>query len=332
MPPKKRGFKFTSHELESLAEVVADIIPMSNTDWDNILEIHVENFPGLNRTSDSLKRKFQEMARTKIPTGDPNCPNHIRLAKRAYYKLIKASDGSTGGGSDELDLGLEDGMSEERQGDLDSSFSDDDEDRPAIEEVVVVDDRDKGSDDHNEGGGTSLGIDPTNLFGGIPGNNPSFGDGGGGNDLLAAASATASTAASTSFASASAASARGKRSSGPSTAESVKKKSRALMKPLRNSRKSPSNSSDGDGEGDGWSFGNMMHMMMMQSRLDNDRREQQHKNDAERREREYELRREEMALIREEAREQRQMMNLMFMTMLNKNAGSDSNPKSPGNN
>ena len=37
-------------------------------------------------------------------------------------------------------------MSEERQGDLDSSFSDDDEDRPAIEEVVVVDDRDKGSD------------------------------------------------------------------------------------------------------------------------------------------------------------------------------------------
>jgi hypothetical protein len=39
-----------------------------------------------------------------------------------------------------------------------------------------------------------------------------------------------------------------------------------------------------------------------------------------------------MALIREEAREQRQMMNLMFMTMLNKNAGSDSNPKSPGNN
>ena len=98
MPPKKRGFKFTTHELESLAEAVADIIPMSNTDWDNILEIHVANFPGLNRTSDSLKRKFQEMARTKIPTGDPNCPNHIRIAKRAYYKLVKASDGSTGGG------------------------------------------------------------------------------------------------------------------------------------------------------------------------------------------------------------------------------------------
>jgi hypothetical protein len=52
------------------------------------------------------------MARTKIPTGDPNCPHHIRIAKRAYYKLIKALDGSTGGGSDELDLGLEDEASD----------------------------------------------------------------------------------------------------------------------------------------------------------------------------------------------------------------------------
>jgi hypothetical protein len=122
MPPKKRGFKFTTNELESLAEAVADIIPISNTDWDSILEIHDANFLGLNRTSDSLKCKFQEMARTKIPAGDPNCPHHIRIAKRAYYKLIKASDGSTGGGSNELDLGIEDGASEGHEGVGDSSF------------------------------------------------------------------------------------------------------------------------------------------------------------------------------------------------------------------
>jgi hypothetical protein len=302
-------------------------------DWENILEIHDANFPGLNRTSDSLKRKFQEMARTKIPTGDPNCPHHIRIAKRAYYKLIKASDGSTGGGSDELDLGLEDGASEGREGVDDSSFSDNDEDSPAIKEIIVLDRCDKGSDDHDEGGGTSLGLDPTNLFG-MPGNNASFGDGGGANDLLAAASATASTAASTSLASTSATSARGKCSSGALTAESTRKKSRALTKLLRNVRKSPSNSSDGDGEGDGWSFGNMMHMMMMQSRPDNERREQQNKNDADQREHEYQLRCEEMALACEEAREQRKMMNLIFMLMLNKNAGSNSNPhpKRPSNN
>jgi two-component sensor histidine kinase len=72
---------------------------------------------------------------------------------------------------------------------------------------------------------------------------------------------------------------------------------------------------------------------MMQGRMDNERREQQYKNEVEQREREYQLRREEMALAHEEACEQRQMMNLMFMTMLNKNAGSDSNshPPSPRN-
>jgi hypothetical protein len=330
MPPKKRGFKFTTRELESLAEAVADMIPMSNTDWDNISEIHDANFPGLNRTSDSLKRKFQEMARTKIPTGDPNCPLHIRIAKRAYYKLVKSLDGSTGGGSGELDLGLEDEASEGGEG-VGEFFSDNDEDNPpGIQEIVVLDRHDEGPDDRDEGGGTSLGLDPTNLFAEMPGNNDSFGDCGGADDLLAAASATASTAASTSLASTSAASARGKHLSSVSTAESAKKKSRAITKPLRIARKSPSNSSDADGEGDGWSFGNMMHMMMMQGRLDNERREQQNKNEADQREREYQLRREEMALAREEeAREQRQMMNLMFMAMLNKNAGSDSNPHPP---
>jgi hypothetical protein len=105
-----------------------------------------------------------------------------------------------------------------------------------------------------------------------------------------------------------------------------KKKTRALTKPLRIPQKLPSNWSDADCEGDGWSFGNMMHMMMMQGRMDNGRMEQQYKNEVDKREREYQLQCKEMVLTREEAREQRQMMNLMFMTMLNRNAGSNSNP------
>jgi hypothetical protein len=83
-----------------------------------------------------------------------------------------------------------------------------------------------------------------------------------------------------------------------------------------------------------------MHMMMMQNRMDNERREQmetdrreQQDRIAEQREREYQLRREEMAAAREEAREQRQLMNLMFMSMLNKNGGTEKSnplPPSPG--
>ena len=49
-----------------------------------------------------FKCKFQELARKKIPTGDLECPPHIRNAKRIYRKIVLATDGSTGGsdGSD----------------------------------------------------------------------------------------------------------------------------------------------------------------------------------------------------------------------------------------
>ena len=62
----------------------------------------------------------------------------------------------------------------------------------------------------------------------------------------------------------------------------------------------------------------MMQMMMVQNRIDQENRDQ-----------EYQLRCDEMAMAREEAHEQRQMMNLVFMTMLNENIGSDSNPQPP---
>ncbi len=63
------------------------------------------------------------------------------------------------------------------------------------------------------------------------------------------------------------------------------------------SQKSPTNASD-EGE-DGYSFGNMMYMMMMQNRMDNEWREQQHKSISDQREWEYQLHQEEIAIGRE---------------------------------
>jgi hypothetical protein len=70
----------------------------------------------------------------------------------------------------------------------------------------------------------------------------------------------------------------------------------------------------------------MMGMMMMQNRLDNEQRERQYESESEQREQEYQLCREEMGIGREDARAQRQMMNIMLMSMLNKNGGDNSNP------
>ncbi len=81
MAQRKRGFKFALSEIESLLKVVEAIIPIGNPDWDKLLNKHASCYPTKDCTAESLKRKFQELVRTKIPTGDPNMPPHIRKAK-----------------------------------------------------------------------------------------------------------------------------------------------------------------------------------------------------------------------------------------------------------
>lgn len=98
MAKGKRGFKFTTGELEALAESVEELVPISTTEWERVWDQHIARYPDQQRTLESLKRKFQELARAKIKTGDPNMPRHIRVAKRAYYAIVKKTDGSTGGG------------------------------------------------------------------------------------------------------------------------------------------------------------------------------------------------------------------------------------------
>jgi hypothetical protein len=101
----KRGFKFTTNELESLAESVEEFVPISSTEWERVWNEHISIFPNRNWTAESLKRKVQEMARAKIPTGDPECPCHIRIAKRVNYFIVKPMDGSTGEGSNDWEGG-----------------------------------------------------------------------------------------------------------------------------------------------------------------------------------------------------------------------------------
>ena len=41
MPPKgKRGFKFTIAEMESLLDVIEEIVPIGNPDWERVWDSH----------------------------------------------------------------------------------------------------------------------------------------------------------------------------------------------------------------------------------------------------------------------------------------------------
>jgi hypothetical protein len=103
------------------------------------------------------------------------------------------------------------------------------------------------------------------------------------------------------------------------------KKSRALTQPFKTPRKSR----DNDDDENGFLFQNMMSMMMYQNRAELEQRERQSGIDAEQRYREYQLHREEMTIAREDARAQRQLMNVMMMAMLKQKRGGDSTQPRP---
>jgi hypothetical protein len=118
MAQQKMVFKFALSKIESLLEVVKAIILIGNTNWEKILNKHASYYLTKDCATKLLKRKFQELACTKIPTGDPNMPPHICKAKHIYYRIVQATDGSTGGSKDGADLNNE----------MDGEFEDDEED------------------------------------------------------------------------------------------------------------------------------------------------------------------------------------------------------------
>ena len=77
-----RGANFTREELDSFLDSVEDILPLSTTQWESVVETHSVRYPGKGRTVDSLKRKFKELHIKRIPTGDPHCPPAVRRAKQ----------------------------------------------------------------------------------------------------------------------------------------------------------------------------------------------------------------------------------------------------------
>ncbi len=102
----KRGFKFTVGELESLAKTVEELVPISTTEWKRVWNQHNTCYPKQQQTLESLKHTFQELAMAKIKISNPNVPTHICVAKRAYYAIVKKTNGSMGGGSKDSIFGV----------------------------------------------------------------------------------------------------------------------------------------------------------------------------------------------------------------------------------
>ena len=75
---------YTNEEMISFLSIMQDILPIGGEEWDEVLRIHSQNWPG--RDVDSLRRKYGTLHRKAMPTGDPNVPPEARLAKRVKHR------------------------------------------------------------------------------------------------------------------------------------------------------------------------------------------------------------------------------------------------------
>ncbi len=81
-------------ELDSFLDTVEDILPLSTTQWESVVETHSARYPDKGQTVDSLKRKYKELHIKRIPTGDPHCPPAVCRAKQLRNAIIELMDGS----------------------------------------------------------------------------------------------------------------------------------------------------------------------------------------------------------------------------------------------
>ena len=102
-PAAKASAKRTMYrqsELMHLLEVMQAILPIGPTEWDMVVDAHSAQYEG--RDLDSIKRKYTSLHRKKIPTGSPNIPPEVKLAKRVKYMIGDKAE--IGDGTEEYNM------------------------------------------------------------------------------------------------------------------------------------------------------------------------------------------------------------------------------------
>ena len=92
------------------------VLPYRLDEWEAVADAHLMSYPTYQRDAVSLRRKFQSLYNTKIQTGNPECPPHIRKAKRLRYRIEERADTSNMVDGNDVDIGIADDENEEENG------------------------------------------------------------------------------------------------------------------------------------------------------------------------------------------------------------------------
>lgn len=95
----RRGKNFSAAEVTILLDLVEEIRPTGNNQWDTLYDKWTTYFSDTDRTTNGLRKKFKTLYYSKIPTGDPNCPADVKRAKRIIKGRNAEQEISDGEGS-----------------------------------------------------------------------------------------------------------------------------------------------------------------------------------------------------------------------------------------
>lgn len=110
------GPRFSVAEMENLLDSIEQVLPLGPDEWEAVADAHLMSYPTYQRDAVSLRRKFQSLYNTKIQTGNPECPPHIRKAKRLRYRIEERADTSNMVDGNDVDIGIADEENEEENG------------------------------------------------------------------------------------------------------------------------------------------------------------------------------------------------------------------------
>jgi len=93
----------------ALLHTIAEVLPIGPDEWEIVSAKHCDDFPSTRRDKESIRRKFTKLSSTKIPTGDPNCPEDVRFAKNVSRQIEDKMESVEEIDEDDLGFPKEDG-------------------------------------------------------------------------------------------------------------------------------------------------------------------------------------------------------------------------------
>ncbi len=89
---QKSTKNYTDKEIAGMLEVAAQYLPIGQLEWEKKVAVAHNDKWQTNRSGESLKRKFDALASSKVPTGDPLCPENVKVAKVPLHVTFDVID------------------------------------------------------------------------------------------------------------------------------------------------------------------------------------------------------------------------------------------------